>query len=263
MEARLSGSNIAVASLAALILILVIFTPSPKAQASSIGSYGAGCDTSQVTSGIVTCGGGAGGCLISPGSDYVPSVGYCEFVNYTDMVTFYTSNAGNGEIKKSLVNIAAANPIPVIGDVIGTNNRFAPYLITCPLAPQPTNSIEYISDPYTYIAGNRCLASIGPLNTEVSLTTSVLVISIGAFFNYGSKSDLGNPPTYASQSYSISGMASGSVKNIGFSGQASVGGSAYNISSAYNTKSYIFQGVNSTPQQGLWTWTSTTPTFPR
>jgi hypothetical protein len=279
MGVRASVGLIAAAFLTALILAMIMHAPIAASQVSpapvpsassqdySFASQGLSCsgvgDTGYgscfATGNLLGGGYGYGGCIVNPGaSGYVPSVGMCYFLNESFAATFYFKVAGNGQIVRSPISgTVPNNPIPVISDVINTNNKFSPYLITCPVSPQPTNSIEYISDPGTFIAGNRCLASILPLLTSVSLTTQVVVTSMGAFFNPGA-GGIGGPAPLESltQSYSISGFAKGSIKNLGFSGQTSLNGGPYNLSGSYNTKSYIFQPINSSPQQGLWTWTA-------
>jgi hypothetical protein len=274
MGARAFGGPIAVASLVALTFVMVFCTGIATSQITStssssdyLSSLGISCSSIGLgygTSGVkcfvanngLEAGYGYGYCAVIPDeSEYVPSIGECRFLNASVSATFYTYNAGNGKIVKSTFTIPTPNPIPVIKDVINNNNEYSPYLITCPVAPNPTNSIEYISDPQTFIAGNRCLASILPLYTTVSLTTTIQVKSVGYFINLAGWST-GSAPTSASQSYSIQNMARGSMKNVGFSGQATVKGSPYNISSNYDTSSYIFQNPNSSAQQGLWTWTA-------
>ncbi len=273
MGVRASGVLIVLASLIALVIIIAACAPISFSQAisqsagttapdysfgsssllnglgafvcSEVESFGSCIAQGDLTNGVI----GGGGCT--------PDAGPCWFINESFSATYYTYNAGDGEIIRSPLSGTVTNPIPVISEVIQTNNKYSPYLITCPVSPQPTNSIEYISDPGTFIAGNRCLASVLPLLTMVSLTTSWDVVPFGYFINWGfTTSDDGSAPVMGfSQPYAISGFAKGNLKNLAYSGQASVKGSAYNISGSYNTKSYIFQNINSTPQQGLWTWT--------
>ena len=250
MGVRIFGGALIAASLIAL-LFLLSSTSLPAAQDYSFGNLGFSCGDLGAGSCFAT------GNLLGGGIGYGYCIPYyqCYFVNESFSGTFYTSYAGNGSIIRSPISGQVSNPIPVIKDVIQTNNKYSPYLITCPVAPNPTNSIEYISDPGTYIAGNRCLASILPLATEVSLTTQVSFTNVGYFINLAGWTT-GSAPTSASSSYSMSNMARGDIKDLAFSGQASVNGSTYNLAASYNTKSYIFQSVNSTTQQGLWTWTA-------
>ncbi len=280
MGVRAFFSPAAVASIAALIVVFVLCTGTASGQATGgTGSSGTGLTSTSSSGdylgsqgiscgdlgGIANCfvaynglnaGYGYGGCAVIPDeSEYVPSVGECYFLNASVSATYYTYNAGNGQITKSPIAIPVPNPVPVIKDVLNNNNKYSPYLITCPLPPQPTNTIEYISDPQTFIAGNRCLASALPLFTTVSLTTKIQVTSVGWFVNLAGYT-LGSAPSSASQSYNIENIARGTLKNIGYSGQATVKGSPYNISSSYDTNSYIFQPINSSPQQGIWTWTA-------
>ncbi len=255
MGERVFGGALVAALLIALLIIFASATL-PNAQ-SSVGTSCADFGVSSCfAAGNLTNGGiGYGGCAITPGTEFVPSVGKCMFINSSYAATFYTSYAGNGTIIRSPISGQVPNPIPVISDVIQTNNKYSPYLITCPVSPNPTNSTEYLSAPGSYIAGNRCLASVLPLLTSVTLSTTDTVTGTGYFFDLAGWTT-GSAPASASSSYSISNMAKGNLQNLAFSGDASVAGSPYNLSSSYNTKSYIFQGVNSTPQQGLWTWTA-------
>lgn len=263
---RLSGSRTLATPLLTIILFTILCTGVASSQLSGLGGGSGSGSGSSSGLGISCSSLGVGSCFaggsITQGN---AGIGYettcipydqCVFLNESFSWTFYTYNAGNGMITKSPISGLAPNPIPVISDVIKTNDQSSPYLITCPVSPNATNTIEYISDPGTFIAGNRCLASVTPLMTTVNLTTTVKFINWGYFLNI-SGFTVGSAPTSASNNYGINGMARGSIQDIGYSGQSTVGGaSTYNISSSYNTHSYIFQGVNSTPQQGLWTWTA-------
>jgi hypothetical protein len=278
MGGRVSYSPIAAASLLASILFILLFTTVTNAQlgGQNLGNLGglggagggttgtnplgAGC--SGLGQGILTCFSAAGtGGSGAPVGDYGYGYGicipyaYCTFTNESSSYTFYTYSAGNGKIVRSTISGTVSNPIPVISDVITNNNKYSPYLITCPLAPQPTATMEYISDPGTYIGGNRCLASIAPLLTVVTLTTNVHFINTGTFVD-AATSTSGSAPTSASSSYTITGFARGTLTNLGFSGETTTEGSPYNLSGSYNTQSYIFQQTNSTHQQGLWTWSA-------
>lgn len=278
MGGRVSFSPIAAASLLTSVIFILLFIPVATSQlggtnlgnlgnlggsgtgTSGVNPLGTGC--SALGQGVITCfssaGTGGGG---APAGDYGYGYGicipyaYCTFTNESSSYTFYTYTAGNGQIVRSTISGTVKNPIPVISDVITNNNRYSPYLITCPLAPQPTSSMEYISDPGTYIGGNRCLASITPLLTVVTLTTSVHFKNTGTFVD-AALINSGTDPTSATSSYTISGFARGTLTNLGFSGETSTEGSPYNLSGSYNTQSYIFQQPNSTHQQGLWTWSA-------
>lgn len=205
---------------------------------------------------------------LSPGGSAIPftctgSVPVCYGVNVATGTTTYTSTAGNGQICLAGAGLCPAltttvtNPTPVIAQVISDNNKNSAYLITCPTAPNPTNSILYISYPGSYIGGDRCLASsVTPLITTVSYTNRINpnpAVPVEPFYQFPGITT-GPPPVLASASYVISNMASGSITNLGFSGETTTSNGVYNLSNAYDSQSYIFQTINSSPQQDLWTW---------
>src|SRR5271157_1010004 len=114
MEAPIPRSVVAVAALAALLALLAL-CGSPTA--ISILGLGGTCSSwiPSLTSPI-SCGYWYGVC--NP-----IAVPECLFDNTSESETIYTYNAGSGYIAKSLLNLQGTNPIPVISDVISTNNR--------------------------------------------------------------------------------------------------------------------------------------------
>lgn len=186
----------------------------------------------------------------------VTPVGTCTFWNYSYTVTCYPA-AGDGLLVN--VPLPVTSPKPVTAQILYDNFINSPYLITCPNQPNPSNTIEYIEDPGTFIGGDRCLANSVPLITIVELKTTMTwkCYQYGwtcfALDFYGSGP--GESPVSAQQSWSVQHMAEGTLTALAYSGETqNQGSSAYNISNNYDSQSYIFQGMNSSNQNGLWTW---------
>lgn len=130
-----------------------------------------------------------GGCSVN-----TPWTGICDWINTDILTTQYGGYAGNGRITQ-LLTVGVPTPTPLILSVLNQNTQNAGWLITCPVTPDPHNSIEYFSSAAgSYIAGNRCLADLQPLVTSISLFTGVFwtPFSFAVGTNYYTVSNLGN-----------------------------------------------------------------------
>ncbi len=64
--------------------------------------------------------------------------------------------------------------MPVTTNVISYDSQNAQWLITCPKAPNPTDTLEYLNSPNTqFIAGDECLTNSTPLSSKVCLNVIV------------------------------------------------------------------------------------------
>ncbi|MGC8537862.1 MAG: hypothetical protein ACP5MZ_02655 [Candidatus Micrarchaeia archaeon] len=134
------------------------------------------------------------------------------------------------------------------------NSDNSGWLLTCPSAPDLSTTLpngvilydtyEYFtSDNASFIGGDRCLASSSSLTTTATLTVNTNWNKN----NYATSNDV----------LQLSGVARGRVQNLGYSGEANIQGAThYNISSNYDTQSYIFSTTPAVTQEGLWTWHS-------
>ncbi|MGI0100508.1 MAG: hypothetical protein ACREBH_02195 [Candidatus Micrarchaeaceae archaeon] len=170
-------------------------------------------------------------------------LGVCGYTNIDAVETIYTGVAGNGKIEPISL-VAQSSPTPLINTVLQTNEQDGQWLITCPVTPNPQNSVLYFTtDSGSFIAGNRCLAYITPLVTLITLDTGVIWTPV--------------TPAIATSTYTVTNMASGFVSDIAYSGETVMqGATKYNISNGYSTKSYIFDQVPASTQHGLWTWSA-------
>ena len=199
---------------------------------------------------------GYGGCLVSPGaSDFIPSVGMAISSTTPIRPPSSTSVAGNGEIVRSPYPEWSLNPIPVIRQVIQTNNKFSPYLITCPLSPshqldrvhkRPRHLHSRQQVPREHLAA-RHLGQ--PHDLGRVYERGLLHKPRGVWHRRLCATD-GLPDLLDKR------PREGSHQEPRVFRPASVKGAPYNLSGSYNTKSYIFQPINSSPQQGIWTWTA-------
>ncbi len=169
-----------------------------------------------------------------------PNGGDCNvYKQFGNVITNYPSGtAGNGGF---VVSSSGTSNTPVISSVINFNNNNAQNLITCPVAPNPTNTIEYFStDMADGIYGNRCLAPSG------SLTTNELLDLHTAWNTTAAANSLAGP--------AFNNLVRSDAYALTYSGAASYDGQTPNISNGYSTDSYVFQGVPSSAQGGIWTW---------
>ncbi|MCL4379690.1 hypothetical protein M1589_04060 [Candidatus Marsarchaeota archaeon] len=166
----------------------------------------------------------------------------------TSSLTFNTPfPAGGGG---TFVPSQEANGIvPLTSNVISYDNSYNQWLITCPNAPNQQDELEYIifegavSPTEGGIGGNACQAQSSNM-----VTTATLSMDIG----WGA-----NSPASASTSLAIAGAGELNVNNLAYSGEAynsSSGIGSANVSSGYNSKSNVFDGVPPSSQGGIWTW---------
>ncbi len=171
------------------------------------------------------------------------SVGNCTFIGMSSFSTSY-SRAGNGKITSTSGSQQEFPPMSVIRQY---NNNTAQWLITCPVAPNPSLTTEYfVSQKGSHIGGDACLAGSSPLTTEVYIYGSVG----WAPFAWA------NEPYFDPLFYvGIVSPAIGTVDNLAYSGETNINGeTAYNISNGYNSNSYIFNRVNASVEEGIWSW---------
>ena len=178
------------------------------------------------------------------------SQGSCTFKTYESITTSYP-DAGSGSFTTQQ---GTASTTPVTSSVLQYNSDNSGWLLTCPLAPDLSNTLSngaimydtyeyFTSDNASFIGGDRCLAGASSLTTTAMLTVN----TNWNIKNYATSSDL----------LHLSSVARGRVQDLGYSGESSLQGAThYNISSNYDTQSYIFSTTPAVTQQGLWTWHS-------
>jgi len=169
------------------------------------------------------------------------SIGDCNlYNNFNNVTTNYPSgSAGGGNFV--VTSTPATSNTPTIESVINFNNANAQNLITCPVAPNPANTLEYFStDMADGIYGNRCLASGSPLVTNEYL-------DIHTTWNLSSLASASAGPAF-------NNLVRGDAYALTYDGAASFDGQTPNISNGYSTNSYIFQRVPTSNQNGIWTW---------
>ena len=178
------------------------------------------------------------------------SSGSCTFNTYESITTDYPS-AGSGSFTTQQGSTSAT---PVTSSVLQYNSDNSGWLLTCPLAPDMSNTLSnkaimydtyeyFTSDNASFIGGDRCLASSSSLTTTATLTVNT---------NW----NINNNAT-SNDVLQLSGVARGRVQDLGYSGESGLQGAThYNISSNYDTQSYIFSTTPAVTQQGLWTWHS-------
>lgn len=150
--------------------------------------------------------------------------------------------AGGGSIVQQ-PSTAQPSPLPLISDVLNQNSNDAQWLVTCPVQPNPSDTLEYFTtDAQSFIAGDRCLADKAPLATNATVQVPVAWNAT-------------TPATASTISFALSGVASGEIDNLAYSGMTDKDGQGnYNLSSSYDSVSYIFGQVPPSTQQGIWTW---------
>ena len=171
--------------------------------------------------------------------------GSCTFYASDAITTTYDNGVvGNGQISAQKASVTST--ASMTGNIVAFNSQNAQWLLTCPVAPNPSNTLEYmISDASSFVGGNRCLASSAPLSSEVQLATY-------AYWNDSNKNTrVANAIAYVT----FQNLGDASVSNLGYSGEANTTNNAAPfLSSNYNTQSYIFDYVPPSLQSGLWTW---------
>lgn len=151
--------------------------------------------------------------------------------------------------------IPSPNQLSTANSVYVYNNQNGLWLLTCPNAPEGGNGQStnlFQSTPFGNgwdIAGNLCGSAGFPVPSQpVTLTlTDTLQPASGL------------PDSSTSQvNLIIQNAVYAQLNNIGYSPEvASPNGDA--VSTAFNTKSYIFDSVPVRGQQGLWTWSAFYP----
>ena len=153
--------------------------------------------------------------------------------------TFDTNvEVGSGSLSAS--QSPQQSTTPLIHNVLSYNINNAQWLITCPLPPNPLNTLEYFQNaPNT--GGDQCLTGQPLLSTTMTLNVyyawsqdSQAESQVSVTFQ--------NPGTLTLNNYAYSGASLEAQ-----SGQ-------YNISNGYDSQSYIFNNVNASNQGGLWNW---------
>lgn len=220
------------------------YCPNPKQTCTLLktGCYQCVYNSSLTTSVTTTTTTSTSTTSIYPGCPTAtPNGGDCNvYKKFGTVVTDYPSgSAGNGNF--TVTSSPETSNTPVISSVINFNSANVQNLITCPVAPNPSNTLEYFStDMADGIYGNRCLAPSSPLTTNELLdihtmwnTTAVADSFAGPAFNNLVRSD-----AYA----------------LTYDGAASYSGQTPNISNGYDTVSNVFQNFPSSNQSGIWTW---------
>ena len=171
--------------------------------------------------------------------------GSCTFyANDTITTTYDNGVVGNGQISAQKASVTST--ASMTGNIVAFNSQNAQWLLTCPVAPNPSNTLEYmISDASSFVGGNRCLASSNSLTSKVQLATY-------AYWNDSNKNTrVANAIAYVT----FQNLGDASISNLGYSGEANTTNNvAPFLSSNYNTQSYIFDYVPPSLQSGLWTW---------
>jgi hypothetical protein len=174
---------------------------------------------------------------------FPPTVGTCIYQASTTVQTAMTGREYT--IQRATTPNPPPSNVPVIQDVLKKNSVNSQILLTCPGAPNPQSSQGYFTlDNQLFVAGNSCMANEpNPFLSIVTLTTTVTWSSL--------------TPAFAVQSYNVASIAGGWTMPVAYSGETGTPTSqAYNLSNGYNTESYIFDQVPSSPQQAVWTWSA-------
>ncbi len=176
--------------------------------------------------------------LFSPCPPPVPTPSTQATTSYTK----WSTQVGGGTISQSSSGLPSNTP--VIGTVLQNNANNAQWLISCPVAPDTKNTIQYFTTlPGSPFMGNRCLANDAPLTTNAIFTVSVTC---------GASNVASGTPYLAFQN-----IAAGNVFNLAYSGTTSYQNTGINdISNGYDSESYIFGQVPYSTENGLWTWSA-------
>jgi hypothetical protein len=174
---------------------------------------------------------------------------------------------------------SSVSNVPLTESILAYNNNSASWLITCPTTPNTSNTTLYFSsNPSSFLGGDSCLSSTSSSSALTSFGSSGSLTSnvydrVFSYQNGGisaaSLADLVINPstitsldltTLAANAYaiiSIGNAASGIINDSAYSGEVQEAGSnTFVISNNYDTSSYIFSGVPSGQQQGIWTWSA-------
>ena len=169
--------------------------------------------------------------------------GYCNiYTNSSNPVSSsqYSGYAGDGSF---VVQPSTSSKGTVIPQVLKYNSQDAQWLITCPMSPDPSNTIEYmVTSNASHIAGDRCLASATALDT---------IVRQHIYISWNQSS-----PANATVNIAFLNLSDPVVNNLGYSPQANMSTNPGNfvLSNGYDTQSYIFGSVPTQPQSAIWSW---------
>ncbi|MCL5434275.1 MAG: hypothetical protein M1559_01000 [Candidatus Marsarchaeota archaeon] len=169
--------------------------------------------------------------------------GYCNiYTNSSNPISAsqYSGYAGDGSF---VVQPSTSSTGTVIPQVLKYNSQDAQWLITCPMSPDPSNTIEYlVTSNASHIAGNRCLASATALDT---------IVRQHIYISWSQSS-----PANATVNIAFLNLSDPVVNNLGYSPQANMSTNPGNfvLSNGYDTQSYIFDSVPTMPQSAIWSW---------
>ncbi len=195
----------------------------------------------------------------SSGMYYDPNYGGYTYGNCphttSESITTYFDNgrAGGGSLTPSAQGTSTETPVEAA--VHQYNNDSLQWLITCPVAPNPKNTTEYFytnmsAGAYSYVGGDRCLASTSPYSTTVTFKTLVTWQGSG-------NNAIANAMITAND---IGPLGNVQASDLGYSGGICANGQAMCpnsiLASSFDSESYIFNVTPSQPQQGIWTWNS-------
>ncbi len=166
---------------------------------------------------------------------------YGHFSNTIDYPTSYSFTTDYNVPECNLVSSTSPQTTtPPINSVVSTDNSNSVWLLTAPNAPHynPTDDYEIISNPSTFIAGDECLADRSPLITTISYDTQVTYTDTQT-----ANANLVN--------WQVNNAAAPSVSNLGFSPMVDS-----QISSNWQTSTYIFNHIPSAVQHDIWAWSA-------
>ena len=156
-------------------------------------------------------------------------------------------------------NRCLQNSLPLITPVHYNNQiNFAvsPFFVSTIYGSTP------VTDSASYEINCNLIPSSGAQQCGTGVSSSPISSSIEGILNPLLNSWMSSLAGSSAASLLQIGLANGTVNTLAFSGETTLSNPAtkslsqYNISSAYNTQSYIFQNINGTPQQALWTWSA-------
>ena len=165
---------------------------------------------------------------LPPYGPYTETQGHCFFTSNTAVSTSYPNTGYGGSLVPST---GAQHTTPVTSSVLGYNDNNAQWLITCPSAPDSSNTLLYYNQkPGTYTGGDLCLAKSSQLNTLIQVNTTV-------------EWSQNNPANATVQIY-IANAVAAQLQDLGLSGEA-------NATSNYlQASGYVYQPFSPTTPQG-------------
>ncbi len=230
---------------AAFCLPLLLFILASFLIVPSIGA-------SSSTSCANTCNAGTTGGSSCSSTASIPSPTTCTLSE--TITTSYQQNS-NYQFLTDTVQASPATLSPAVS-VNNYNIGNSGWFLTCPepLGPSlgdyaPTdNSLFYpftADNQFQFIAGDGCLATTTPLQSNVNLP-----VSIGW--------TVGPDGTFASAgvgSLAVSSLSNLKVSNLAYSPELG-GGTSGTIASSFAVNSYVFQNVPAIAQNDIWTWSA-------